>query len=235
MDVNRRTRHNSVQLFGLLDAKPPHSILSSRVAGFNLLARIESATKPRKVELRQSNKVKSNDCDDSTELLMECRRFAVERITHAAPDGSRLVRDVVRHPGSVVILPLLGDDRVCLIRNRRIAVGETLIELPAGTRETGEAPELTAERELIEETGYRAAKIERTTSFFAAPGILDEEMILYTATGLTAGDPEREVGEEIENFVVSREQAMQMVADGTIRDAKTLVGLMWWNQLRVES
>lgn len=170
----------------------------------------------------------SNDCDGSTELLMECRRFAVERITHPAPDGSQLVRDVVRHPGSVVILPLLENDQVCLIRNKRIAVGETLIELPAGTRETGEPPEVTAERELIEETGYRAEKIERTTSFFAAPGILDEQMILYTATGLTAGDPERELGEEIENLVVSRKEALAMVGDGTIRDAKTLIGLLLW-------
>lgn len=186
---------------------------------------------------KRKKTLNNDDCDMSVELLMECRRFAVERITHPAKDGSELVRDVVRHIGSVVILPLLdpvaGDDsgRVCLIRNRRIAVGETLVELPAGTREPGEAPELTAERELLEETGYRATKIERITSFFAAPGILDEEMILYAATGLTEGDPEREVGEEIENLVVTKEEALKMVADGTIRDAKTLVGLLWWSRM----
>lgn len=162
---------------------------------------------------------------------MECRRFSVERITHPAADGSPLIRDVVRHPGSVVILPLLKNDRVCLIRNRRIAVDQTLIELPAGTREPGEAPEVTAERELIEETGYRCEKIEKTTAFFAAPGILDEQMILYTATGLTEGDPAREVGEEIENLVVTKSEAMKLIADGEIRDGKTLIGLLLWNQM----
>lgn len=181
--------------------------------------------------------MKPDDCDDSTELLMECRRFAVERITHSASDGSRLIRDVVRHIGSVVILPLLDgaagrdSDRVCLIRNGRIAVGETLVELPAGTRESGEPAEVTAERELLEETGYRAEKIEKITSFYAAPGILDEKMILYVATGLTEGDHAREVGEDIENFVVTKEEALKMVSDGTIRDAKTMIGLLLWNQM----
>ncbi len=173
----------------------------------------------------------NDDCNGSAELLLECRRFAVERITYSARDGSPLIREVVRHPGSVILLPLLDNDQVCLIRNRRIAVGETLIELPAGTREPGEAPEVTAERELIEETGYRAEKIEQTAAFFAAPGILDEQMILYTATGLTPGVPQREPGEEIENLVVSRQETLRMISDGSIRDAKTLIGLLLWNQL----
>lgn len=181
--------------------------------------------------------MKRDDCDGSSELLMECHRFAVERITHSASDGSPLVRDVVRHIGSVVILPLLdgidgrGSDRVCLIRNSRIAVGETLIELPAGTREPDEAPEKTAYRELIEETGYHARKLQKITSFFAAPGILDERMILYAATGLDEGDHAREVGEEIENLVVTKEQALAWVLDGTICDAKTIVGLLMWSRL----
>ena len=76
---------------------------------------------------------------------------------------------------------------------------------------------------------------KRTTAFFAAPGILDERMILYTATGLVPGPPAREVGEEIENLVVSRDIAMQMLADGEIQDAKTMVGLMWWNSMETYS
>ncbi len=166
----------------------------------------------------------------STERLIACRRFFVDRIRRPRRDGSEGVWDVVRHRGSVVILPLLEGNRVCLIRNHRVAVDQTLIELPAGTREKGEDPEITARRELAEETGFRAEKIEKIASFFAAPGILDEQMILYTATGLTAGTPQRETGEEIENFVVDRQQAIKLIRDGSICDAKTLVGLLWWNQ-----
>src|SRR5688500_1418195 len=166
--------------------------------------------------------------------LLETRKFTVVRETVSTPGGKDKTREIVRHPGACVIVPLLADGRVCLIRNFRIAVGETLIELPAGTLEPPELPAKTAERELIEETGYRAAKIELLHAFYASPGFLDEKMHLYLATGLTAGQSAREEGEEIENLLVPFEQAVEMVFRGEIQDAKTIVGLLWVDRLRRE-
>lgn len=162
-----------------------------------------------------------------SQLLLETKKFRVVRETQTTPSGKQKTREIVRHPGACVIVPLLDDGRVCLIRNYRIAVNQTLIELPAGTLEPPEPPLETARRELIEETGYRPAKIEPLHAFFLSPGILDERMHLFLATGLTAGDTAREEGEEIENLLVPWQQAIDMIFDGTIQDAKTIVGLLW--------
>jgi ADP-ribose pyrophosphatase len=167
-----------------------------------------------------------------SEVLLTAAKFRVVRETISSPSGQTKTRDIVRHPGAGVIVPLLDDGRVCLIRNWRVAVNQTLIELPAGTLEPPEPPEKTAERELIEETGYRAAKIEFLHAFFLSPGILDEKMYLYLATGLTAGEPAREDGEEIENWLVPLDEAIAMIFRGEIQDAKTIVGLLWADRRR---
>lgn len=164
------------------------------------------------------------------ETLFTSQKFHVERLKYTTSDGTSLSKDVVRHPGSVVILPVLGDGRICLIRNHRVTVAETLIELPAGTMEPPEPPLECARRELIEETGYRADEMKSQGSFFPAPGILDEKMHLFVATGLQAGDPSREPDEEIENFLVSFSEAKQMILDGHIRDAKTIVGILMYEE-----
>lgn len=166
------------------------------------------------------------------EELLVSRRFRVVRHRQLLSDGREHIRDTVQHPGAVAILPLVDDDHVCLIRNYRIAVDKTLIELPAGTLETGEDPAITAARELIEETGYRAQQVEKLREFTMSPGILNERMHLYLARGLTSGATALEAGEEIETFVVSWDEALQMAYDGTIEDAKTLVGLMHYDYLR---
>ena len=164
--------------------------------------------------------------------LLETRKFKVVRETVRSTGGKEKTREIVRHPGACVIVPLLDDGRVCLIRNFRIAAGQTLIELPAGTLEPPEPPQVTAERELIEETGYRAAKIEFLHAFYLSPGILDEKMHLYLATGLTPGETALEEGEEIENWLVHFDEAVAMIFRGEIRDAKTIVGLLWVDRLR---
>ena len=166
------------------------------------------------------------------ELLLTASKFRVVRETITTPAGKTKSREIVRHPGACVIVPLLDDGRVCLIRNWRVAVNQTLIELPAGTLEPPEPPDKTAERELIEETGYRAAKIEFLHTFFLSPGILDEKMHLYLATGLTAGETAREEGEEIENWLVPFDDAVAMIFSRGIQDAKTIVGLLWVDRLR---
>lgn len=160
-----------------------------------------------------------------SEVLLVAARFKVVREFQQTSAGAR-PREIVRHPGAVVVLPLLDDGRVCLIRNFRISVNQTLIELPAGTLEPGEEPIQNAERELIEETGYRAAKLQKLHAFYLSPGILDERMHLFLATGLSPGETAREVGEEIDNLVVPWEEAVQMAVDGRIQDAKSIVGLL---------
>lgn len=160
------------------------------------------------------------------ELLLTARRFEVRRATHQHADGHILSREVIRHPGSVVIIPCVDEQHVCLIRNYRISVNQTLIELPAGTLEPRDEPPLEcARRELIEETGYAATQWRELTAFYAAPGILDEKMYLFLAQNLTLGSPAREADEEIENLVVTWDEAIQMTRDGRIHDAKTIVGL----------
>ena len=171
---------------------------------------------------------------DPPEELLVTRRFRVVRHHQKGRDGSLHSKETVQHPGAVAILPLVDDDHVCLIRNFRVAVGRTLIELPAGTLEPGEDPAATAHRELIEETGYHAASIEKLREFTMSPGILNERMHLYLAKNLTAGEMALEAGEEIETLVVPLDEALRMVFDGSIEDAKTLVGLMHYDYLRRE-
>jgi ADP-ribose pyrophosphatase len=128
----------------------------------------------------------------------------------------------------VGVLPLLDDGRVCLIQSRRLTVDRTLIEIPAGTREPDEPPLETARRELAEETGYRAARLEELAAYYPSPGIMDERLWLYVATGLTEGEHAREANEEIENYVVPWEQALAMVESGEIEDGKSMLAILLW-------
>lgn len=166
------------------------------------------------------------------ETLLETSRFKVERVHQKLADGTTRPREVVRHRGSVVIVPVVDDGHVCLIRNFRVAIGETLIELPAGTLDLDEDPTDCAFRELTEETGYSARSMSPLSAFYPAPGILDERMHLFAATDLTAGPPAREPGEEIENLVVTWSDADQMIRDNKIYDAKTIIGLVRYRMWR---
>ena len=167
---------------------------------------------------------------DQLDTLLETSRFQVVKQTVTRPDGRTASVSYVVHPGSVAILPLIDDDHLCLIRSRRLTVGQTLIELPAGTREPGESPLETARRELEEETGYRAAKWEELVQFYASPGILSERMYVYVARDLTPGDPRRETNEEIENLVLSWDEALAMLDRGEIVDGKTIVALLTYDR-----
>jgi ADP-ribose pyrophosphatase len=162
--------------------------------------------------------------------LLKTARFSVDQVTRTLGDGSLHHRQIVRHPGAVTILPMVDDEHLCLIRNYRVSVDETLIELPAGTREPDEAAEATAHRELIEETGYEAGHLSLLHRFLLSPGILDERMILFLATDLRVVGSSREVGEEIENLVVPFTDAIDMIQDGRIQDAKTIVGILTYQQ-----
>jgi ADP-ribose pyrophosphatase len=149
----------------------------------------------------------------------------VDRVRLA--DGRETTREVVFHPGAVAIVPLLPDGRVIMVRQYRHATGEVLLELPAGTRDQpGEAPIETAARELIEETGYRAGQLTHLADFYTAPGFCNELMSLFVATDLTPGDQHLMHDEAIGVEAIALDAAHALIADGTIRDAKTIVGLL---------
>jgi ADP-ribose pyrophosphatase len=166
------------------------------------------------------------------QILFQAKRFRVERVTHVSPDGTQHAKDIVRHPGAVAIVPLLDDGRICLVENYRAAVQERLVELPAGTLEPPEEPVKTALRELAEETGFRAAHIEHLTTLCMSPGILDEKMYVYLATGLSAGQTSLEPGEDIRVVCLTWDEVLKMVRDGTIRDAKSVAALLYYEVYR---
>lgn len=170
--------------------------------------------------------------EPSPRVLFTAPRFQVVEVPQKTSDGRTATRQVILHPGAVVILPLLDDGRVVLIRNQRVAVGKTLIELPAGTLEPPEPAADCAVRELREETGYAAERWRELPGFFMSPGILCERMHVFVAQGLTAGDPSREVGENIDNLVVAFEKALAMCDRGEIEDAKTIATLLAWERIR---
>jgi len=144
-------------------------------------------------------------------------------------DGHIVRRDYFHYGPAAVILPVLDDGSIVLIRNFRFAVDEHLLELPAGMVDGDEDPAACAARELTEETGYSAARIEKLGAFFSAPGTTDETMHAFLATDLTAGDQDLEVYEKITLEMYPENDVRRMVADGRIHDAKTIaaLGLYW--------
>ncbi|MBL8796000.1 MAG: NUDIX hydrolase [Planctomycetia bacterium] len=166
------------------------------------------------------------------QVMYSGRRIQVALDTETAPDGHLIQRDIVLHPGAVAILPLVDDTHVCLLKNRRPNVGETLIEIPAGCLEPGEEPAAAAIRELAEETGYRAARWRKLTDFFPSPGCLSERTHLFVAQDLMAGDMRPERDEDLQPFVTTWQEALTWALDGTLRDAKTVLALLLWDRLR---
>lgn len=162
------------------------------------------------------------------EVLLTASRFRVERLRATLPDGRWFDREVVRHPGAVVILPLLDDGRVVLLRNFRPAVERELIELPAGTCEPGESLVETARRELAEETGYHAARLDLLMAFYPSPGILDEQMHIFVARELTPGPSRLDAGEHLQPFVADWDEITALLCEKRIEDAKTLAVLLYW-------
>jgi len=143
------------------------------------------------------------------------------------PGGVKAVREVVHHAASVVVLAHANDGRIVLVRQYRHAAGEYLWELVAGSLEHGERPLAAAKRELLEETGYRAARCRLLFSFFPSPGILTERMFLVEATGLTRAIAQPDPDEKIEVGHFRLAELRKMIRSKAIRDGKTLVGIMW--------
>lgn len=135
-------------------------------------------------------------------------------------------REIVVHKGSAVIVPVFADKTVALVRQYRHAAGKYLLEIPAGTLNEGEDPETGAIRELEEEIGVTAAEIQKLSEFYVSPGFVTEKMHLYLATELTVTKQNLEEDELISIERYSFPQAFDMIRNGEIEDAKTIVGLM---------
>jgi ADP-ribose pyrophosphatase len=151
-------------------------------------------------------------------------QLKVERVIE--PGGVETTREVVCHPGSVVVVPHLPDGRLILVRQYRHAVRESLWELVAGGIERGETPRQSARRELQEETGYHARTLKPLLEFYPSPGILSEKMHLVEAWGLTPSQGQPDDDERIQTGVFTVEKVMKMIRRHEIRDGKTLVGIL---------
>ena len=142
------------------------------------------------------------------------------------PAGHECTREIVVHPGAVCIVARPMPEQVVLIRQYRHAAGRELLEIPAGTLHEGEDPRECAIRELEEEAGYRAATMTERSRFFTTPGFTTELMYLYEATDLTKTQINPDEDEVIETDIVPCAEAIRMIEDGRIQDAKTILGLL---------
>ncbi|HET9731865.1 MAG TPA: NUDIX hydrolase [Acidimicrobiales bacterium] len=146
----------------------------------------------------------------------------------SAPDGSRFERQIVRHPGAVAVVPVTDDRAALLVRQFRAAIGRELLEIPAGKRDVpGEDPAVTAARELAEEVGVRAGRLDELARFYNSPGFSDELSICYMARGLEDCGTDLQGVEEVHMTVVAvpLDDVPALIAAGDIMDAKTIIGL----------
>lgn len=141
------------------------------------------------------------------------------------PNGVTVDLETIRHPGAAAVVPVKADGTVVLVRQFRHAAGGFIYEIPAGKLAPGEEPLQCAARELEEEVGYRASTFELLSSIFTAPGFADEVIHVYRATGLTKGRQQLDRDEVLDVIEMPLPEAITKIEDGTIRDAKTIVGL----------
>lgn len=158
------------------------------------------------------------------DVVFEAPKFQVVR--KAGPQESPQPLYYVNHPGAVAILPILDDERIVLVRNRRWAVNRELLEIPAGTRRPGEHPQAAAIRELSEETGYTARIWQEILEFYVSPGITNERMTLFFARDLVPGSPHLEPDEDLHVEIATVEQCQKALREGLICDAKSIIALL---------
>jgi ADP-ribose pyrophosphatase len=165
------------------------------------------------------------------ELAFDGHFLKVSRDRVALPDGAVTHREYIRHPGAVVILPLLPDGRVLLERQFRYPNDRVFIEFPAGKIDPGEEPLACAKRELQEETGYTATEWQFVCTIHNAIAYSDEHLDLYLATGLSEGEARLDEGEFLELFTTSVPELLEQVRRGEITDVKTVIGAFWLEKI----
>jgi ADP-ribose pyrophosphatase len=163
-----------------------------------------------------------------SDVLYQGKVFRLQRDTVIEPGGVQADRDIIVHPGSVVVMPIFRDGRVLLIRQYRHTVGEFLWELVAGRLEPGETPVAAARRELVEETGYRAKRFRKLMRVVPTPGFVKEWMWIFAAEGLKEGAAQPEEDERITPRIFTLKQAEKMIESGTLRDAKSICGILYY-------
>ncbi len=161
--------------------------------------------------------------------------FGVRQDRMIEPGGVEATRDIVTHPGSVVLLPIFADGRLLLVRQYRHAVGRYLWELVAGRIEPGERPLAAARRELAEETGYTAQRFRKLLDVFPTPGFVSERMLVYAAHGLKPGSARPEADERIVAKRFSLREVGAMIRRGTLRDAKSVAGILYYSRFCVRA
>lgn len=162
---------------------------------------------------------------EKIETIYKGRVVTLNLETVTLPNGLSVELEVVRHPGAAAIVPLVNHNTVILIRQYRLAAGGYIYEIPAGKLHPGEDPGHCATRELEEEIGYRAGRLDKIATFFTAPGFTDEVMHLYVARDLVPGTQGLDHDEVLEVVEMPLDKALAHIEDGTIRDAKTIIGL----------
>jgi len=163
-----------------------------------------------------------------SEIVYQGPVFGVRRDEVLEPGRLRTTREVITHPGSVVVLPVLPDEKMVLIRQYRHATRQYLWELVAGRIDEGERVKEAAARELLEETGYRAKRFKVFLDVFPTPGFLEERMYILLAEGLAEGRAEPEEDEKIEVRAYTAKELKQMIQKGKLRDAKSIAGILYY-------
>jgi ADP-ribose pyrophosphatase len=158
----------------------------------------------------------------NTETVYLGKAFDVRRDQVLLPDGKKTSFDVVVHPGAVTLIPVDSDGRILFVRQFRYAVGEELLELPAGTLDEGEEPQVCAHREIREETGMSAGRLKKIGEFFLVPGYSTEFMHIYLAADLKPDPLPGDEDEFITVEAVEQEKIPELISRGILRDAKSL-------------
>ena len=166
----------------------------------------------------------------SEKRAYRARIFELKVLKMRAPDGHMFQHDIVFHPGAAVIVPLLKPDQFVLVRQYRTAVQKVIWEFPAGTLEHREMPLACAKREIVEETGFKATRWKKLISFYPAPGVSTEFMHIFLASGLIPAKVALDQDEFITRKIVSFAHLQKMVLNGTIVDAKTIIGFFYYCQ-----
>ncbi|MCS7145190.1 MAG: NUDIX hydrolase [Nitrososphaerota archaeon] len=161
----------------------------------------------------------------SSERVYEGELVSVTRV-RLRYEGEEVVREIVEHPGSVAVVATDREGRFLLVHQYRVGVGEATLEIPAGTLEEGEDPVKCAERELEEETGYRAEGLSLVAVTFPTPGYANERLYIFAGRASEGGAPRREVDEDIRVVRLTRDEVVEAIRRGEIRDLKSIAGLL---------